>query len=306
MRIAFIHPHKAFLPEIDAYTDFFSTHGIKTEVSDPKNYPRIKADVEWHFMGKDSGKARENVIKIHEYTSASVEPLGKWKNIAKRWVNTKPAFRLFLNEYVKNAMGFRDNIPFGFRDMGITDSFLKPAAKGINKEYDFIYTGSVAKEREIEKLIHCFTKNGLSVHSLLILSRDYSELAAKYRQYPNILFRGPVSHDQVKDAILRSRFAINFIPDKEPFNQQASTKFLEYAVLKTPVITTEYDWVKKFQLRNGGVYFYLREDLGNFNWGAVNSVKYSFPDLADYSFETEIRKSGVLAFLSSRFPGLGF
>jgi hypothetical protein len=66
MRIAFIHPHKAFLPELDAYIDFFSTYGIETSVSNPKNLSPQKADVEWHFMGRDRTRPGAGVITIHE------------------------------------------------------------------------------------------------------------------------------------------------------------------------------------------------------------------------------------------------
>src|SRR5580693_2555490 len=108
MRIAFIHPHKAFLPEIDGYIEFFNTYGIETQVLKPKEHSARDVDVEWHFMGMDRSGYKEGVIKIHEYTSASIQPFRKWKDFAKRWVNAKPAFRLFLNEYVRSALGFSD------------------------------------------------------------------------------------------------------------------------------------------------------------------------------------------------------
>lgn len=303
MTIAFIHPHKAFLPEVEAYTEFFSARGIKTIVVHPKDIDTINADVEWHFMGTDTRKNKKGVIKIHEYTSTSIQPLMYLKNFSKRLINAKPDYRLFLNDYVKNEFGFDDNVPFGFRDMGISNSFVNHENKIINKEYDFIYTGSINKEREIEKLIDCFTKESMKVFSLLILSRDYEFLIKKYNTYKNIYFKGPVVHDEVKKYILNSKFAINFMPDKEPFNQQTSTKFLEYAALKIPVITTNYKWIKDFQKKEGGNYFYLDNDLKNFTWENISSFNYSFPDLKDWSWENQIRKSKVLDFLKGDLGG---
>ena len=250
MIIAFIHPHIAFLPEIDAYQNFFSTFSIKTIVAGPKEIKNINADVEWHFMGTDFSKKRK-AVKIHEYASASTSPFGKGKNIVKKILNTVPDYRLFLNKYVEEQFAFKDEIPHGYRDMGIHRSFLNPL-ENVKKEFDFIYVGSMNKERKTEKLLKCFTNGNLKEHSLLILSNNYEEIKNKLKPYQNIFFAGPVKYEEVKNYIEKSRFALNFILDEEPFNQQTSTKFLEYAALKIPVISTSYAWIKNFQKKYGG------------------------------------------------------
>jgi glycosyltransferase involved in cell wall biosynthesis len=304
MTITFIHPHKAFLPEIEAYKKIFSRQGITTTIAQPGDVDKIKSNVEWHFMGTDNNK-KNNAIKIHEYTSASVPPFGKGKNLSKKILNVKPDFRLFLNKYVEEQFNFKDQIPFGYRDMGVDLSFLEINQQN-KKEFDFIYTGSIDKERKIERLTACFTTGNMKHHSLMILSKDYEEIKNKLKEFKNIFFAGPVAHEEVKNYILKSRFALNFILDKEPFNQQTSTKFLEYAALKTPIVSTEYAWIKSFQQHYGGKYFYVKNDLSNFNWNSINNYNYSFPDLSEWTWEKQIRKSGVLEFLQSKFSGLSF
>ena len=306
MTIAFIHSHKAFLPEIEAYSTFFSAYGIKTAVIYPEESISTKTNVEWHFMGTDSNKKENGIIKIHEYTSASIPPFRKWKDLYKRWFNTKPDYRLFLNEYVQSQFDFNDNIPFGFRDMGVATLFPQPGGDPSGKKYDFIYTGNINTERKIEKLIGCFTKNDLKEHSVLILSRDYEERAERFKAFKNIHFAGPVPQNEVKDHILKARFAINFMPDKEPFNQQTSTKLLEYAALNIPIITTDYAWIRNFQREYGGAFFYLEKDLSNFTWDRTCNFNYSFPDLSEWKWEKRIRKSGILEFLQSKFDSLNF
>ena len=306
MTIAFIHPHKAFLPEIDAYRNFFLLNNVKTIVVKPEEANKINADVQWHFMGTDKKKNRDGSIKIHEYTSASVAPASQLKNLSKKIFNAKPDYRLFLNEYVQNQFGFDDGIPFGLRDMGIADSFLNFDNRNVKKEYDFIYAGSVSAERKIDKLIERFTKKGLKDCSLLVLSKDYDMLKDKFKTFSNIRFAGPVQHHEMPLYISKAKFAINFIIGKEPFNQQASTKLLEYAALKIPVITTDYQWVKKFQQENGGDFFYLDNNFSNFTRDQVSCFSYSFPDLTKWSWEKQIRKSGVLEFLKLKFPELSF
>ena len=143
-------------------------------------------------------------------------------------------------------------------------------------------------------------------HSLLILSNNYEDLKNKLKLHKNIFFAGPVKHKEVKTYIEKSRFALNFILDEEPFNQQTSTKFLEYAALKISVISTSYAWVKYFQQKYGGNYFYLNNDLSNFTWEKISDFSYSFPELNEWTWEKQIRRSGVLEFLQSKFPELSF
>jgi hypothetical protein len=307
MTIAFLHPRRAFLPEIDAYTRFFGDCGIKTisNTAREKNLPR--ADVEWRLMGSDFNNKKKETVIIHEYGSCSMPPFQKLKDLSKKWFNAKPDYRLFLNNYVKEQFRFTDNIPFGLRDMGIYAPVQEPEKnKGNYKEYDFIYAGSAGKERKLGELINCFTKKEWQGHSFLILSRDYKELAEKYKSFPSILFKGPLSHPEAQEQISKAKFAINYTPSREPFSQQTSTKILEYAVLRIPIITTEYQWVKEFQSRYGGNFFFLSKDLSNFSWQRVNGFDYSFPELKEWTWEKQIRKSGVLEFLESRFPGLHF
>src|SRR5579871_6817623 len=304
MRIAFIHPHKAFLPEIDAYQNFFPTYNIETIVC--KTDDIINADVEWHFMGTDKTKKKNSVIKIHEYTSASVPPLIHLKNLSKKILNAKPDYRLFLNEYVKNKFSFKDDIPFGFRDMGISDSFLHFENSPIKKEYDFVYAESVNAGRQIDKLIEIFTRRNVEKKSLLIISKDYHELQSKFSQFDNIHFIGPIAHNEMPSQISKAKFAINFIVDEEPFNEQTSTKLLEYAAMRIPIVTTDYKWVRNFQKEHGSNFFYLKEDFSNFVFEYVSGFDYSFPDLKNWRWENQIRKSGVVEFLQSKFSGLSF
>ncbi|HMH32948.1 MAG TPA: glycosyltransferase [Puia sp.] len=304
MTIAFVHSHRSFLPELDAYSHFFSAYGIQTTEIRSSEIAGSRADLFWHFMGTDSGHAKKDVVTIHEYGSASVPPFRKWKDLIKRSLSSKPGFRIFLNEYVKESMGFTDDVPFGFRDMGIFPRMQGPTQP--EKVFDFIYTGSLGPQRNIRSLLRVFTTPRLKDHSLLVLGKDYDRLSRRYDTYQNIRFKGPVPYSSVAEWLHKARFAINFMPDKEPFNQQSATKFLEYASMNIPIISSDYAWVKKFQQQYGGAYFFLRDDLSNFTWENVNGYAYGFPDLSEWSWEKQIRKSGVLEFIQGKFPELVF
>ncbi len=304
MTIRFIHPHKAFLPEIIAYVDFFTAHGINTEVVSRAEVHNSACEVEWHFLGQHS-RRNKAVITIHEYASASVPPLSTLKDRIKKLINTRPDYRIFNNDYVQHQFQWNDAIPFGIRNYGIppgTDHLLP----GIQKQYDFVYVGTVDKGRNLELLFNCFTKGALKERSLLVLSRAYNALSAAYAGTANITFKGPVPYHEVYTHIQQAKYGINYMPDIVPYNQQTSAKFLDYAACRMPVVTTDYAWVRQFQNNYGGSYFYLQPDLKNFTWEKINNFSYAQPDLSSWTWEKQIRSCGVLTFLESKFPGLKF
>ena len=304
MTIAFVHPHKAFLPEVPAYIDFFSARGIKTLVVHTNDINKINADVEWHFMGMQTSR-KKNIITIHEYASASLPPFSKIKDRVKKTINAIPDYRIFNNEYVQKQFQFGDNIPSGIRDYGINinEDFSK-----INQEkkYDFVYVGTIDKTRKINILFDHFTKGEFQKKSLLVVSKDYETLADELKSFTNIHFKGPVALHDINTFILQATFAINYIPDIIPYNNQTSAKLIDYLNCKMPVITTDYNWVKKFQKKEGGNFFYINDDFKNFTWENISSFHYSFPDLKNWSWENQIKKSGVLSFLENQFPEIKF
>ena len=304
MLIRFVHTGKAFLPEIDAYRQFFEQHAINTVVDRPRQNSSAKPDVEWWFMGKQFSGKNKSAVLIHEYASSSLPPFRRWKDLIKRTLNVKPDFRLFLNEYTQSQLGFNDDIPQGLRDMGI--NIPEMGNTKTEKKYDFIYCGSVSKDMHFEKLLECFTKEGLNEKTLLVLSNGYQEYQQKHLPYRNIFFEGPVAQQQVASHIRSARFAINYKPDIEPHNHQTSTKLLEYAACGIPIITTDFFWMRQFQEKWGGMYFYLKPDLSNFGWEAISQFNYANPDLSHWSWENQIRRSGVLEFLTSKFSEISF
>lgn len=299
MKIGFIHAGNAFLPELEAYTRFFSARGFKISIMNTKTAEKNPTEIEWHFMGTHFQRKNWKSTLIHEYSSASIPPLANFKNLVKRAMNCKPDYRLFLNEYVRNRFSFRDDVPNGTRDMGIPENFQKQNEL-TKKEFDFVYTGDVSGSRKLASLFYCFTYGKLSKHTLLVLSRNYEKLQKEYAPFRNISFIGPVEHTLVPSYLEKARFAINYIPHKEPFIHQTSTKFLEYAAIQIPIVTNCYAWIKDFERRFGGNFFFLDENLDNFTWENVCGHSYSFPDLAEWKWDKQIEQSGIVEFLQSR------
>jgi hypothetical protein len=245
MTIAFVHPHKAFLPEIEAYTRFFAGYGITCMTTTPDQLTGMKRDVEWFFMGTNFSKRHPGIYRVHEYASPSVPPIPQTKNWLKKAFSAKPDLRVFQNNWVRKTMGFHDDVPFCLRDMGIPEAWLDQPAT--TPDFDFIYVGDLSPQRKPQLLLDAFTKGDLQQHSLLVLSKNYTTLQQQYSHQTNILFKGPVPTEDVPGYILSARFAINYVPNAEPFNQLTSTKLLEYAACRQRIITTDYPWMRNFQ-----------------------------------------------------------
>ena len=75
-------------------------------------------------MGIDVCK-KNSIPIIHEYASLSTGMLPKLKNKVKESINSKPNLRIYLNKYVKEGMGFHDDIDYVYRDMGVDDIFFQ-------------------------------------------------------------------------------------------------------------------------------------------------------------------------------------
>jgi hypothetical protein len=104
----------------------------------------------------------------------------------------------------------------------------------------------------------------------------------------------------------KSAFGINYVPHRSPFIFQASTKFLEYASIAIPIVSSGYPWVREFEKNYGGRTFFLDEGFENLSWKNIQEFTFLPPDLAGWDWEHQIRNSGVLEFLKSRFLGIDF
>jgi len=305
MIITFVHSKQSFLPEIEAYTKFFESAGIKCQVVVPGEIGKVETDLEWHFMGLDKKRSANDRIKIHEYTSASTAPLRGLKDLAKKLINVKPDYRIFLNKYVEAQFKFSDLVPIGYRDMGIDADWIKNKIEAAYK-YDFIYIGDLSAGRRPAKLLDNFANGPLKNKTLLIVSHNYEALKQIYIDHQNIIFKGPYTRSVVRENLLEAKYGINYVIDDAPYNQQTSTKFLEYAACGLRIVSTDYKWVKDFASLYGGRYYYLDPDFSNLDWDSLENFNYSSPDLSEWTWEKQIKRSGVLSFIESVFVDIRF
>jgi len=240
--IAFGRRAKTYLPEITAYIDYINNNvegwsGYDSQ--EIEGYDPLDFDVVWRFMGFDvAGKGN---LVVHEYNSLSTGLLASPKNHVKKILNVKPAARVFLNRVVRSQFSFGDGIPYAM----------------------FVYAGSL-KDRGaiIPKALEHFKTNCPNA-SLLVVGKVPDYINQHFGGAENITFTGRVSYSDVPALAKKARFGLNLMPDIYPFNSQTATKVLEYCALGLPVVSSDYKWVRRFEAKRLGRFFFLNKDFSN-------------------------------------------
>lgn len=286
-KILMLSSGKAILPEINAYKKYITDYQIvdsrELDIIDFNEF-----DIIWKFMGIDFIK-KKDIPVIHEYASLSTGKFPKLKNEIKRVFNIKPKVRIFLNKNVKNEFGFNDKIPYIYRDMGIDKCFFINNEK---KNYDFVYVGSMSNDRQIVNILEKFAK-GMKTSSLLMIGEPEKELYEMYKNFSNIIFTGKLKYQDVPQIASQAEYAINYIPDRYPYNLQTSTKLLEYVAMNLKVITTEYFWVNEFEKEREMKFYRISNDLRELDEKALRNFNFKNTNIKDRLWKNIIDKSKV-------------
>jgi len=243
-RIIIIHPGKANYPEVRAYKNFFrKSYEISVIRKDELKATSFSRDtILWFIMGFYPKKYSAGFI-IHDYRSLSVGLFPRLKDMIKKYFNSKPNLRIFLNENIARQMNFKDNVPKVFIDMGVPDEIEKyiihrEYESSLTYKYDFIYVGEISKERESHKMIEKFLKKYGEKKTFLLVGNAEYDIKQKFKKHSNIFFTGRVPQEKVFEFIKEAEFCVNFIPNKYPYYYQTSTKLLEYAALRKKIISS--------------------------------------------------------------------
>lgn len=288
-KILMLHEGKAYLPERFAYMDYFNYKGdfCFYDCADLSEYAFYEFDMLWYFMGVYRSMPRRPMI--HEYNSLST---GGWlarpKNLAKKILHPKPNARIFLNQAVRRGFGFQDGAPSAIRDMGVDSGFFIHS----KKEYDFVYMGSITQSRGLPGLLDVF-KNTLRHKTLLLIGHVDDEIHHAYGGVSNIVMAGRLKHTDVPEVASKAEYGINLIPDRYPFNIQASTKLLEYCAMGLKIATTNYRWVNEFETQRGGKFFRMNMKKGDYGLSEVEGYSTKTPEVEDLCWGHVIKKSGI-------------
>jgi hypothetical protein len=254
MKIGIGLKEKSYTPEAFAYSEYLKKKGWIVHLA-PEDALDKNLDIHIYFMGtRPFWKNNEFDLPfvIHEYSSLSMPPYAKTKDIVKRIVNKKPTGRIFLNSLVKKNMGFKDKIPFIFRDMGVDKDIFMPSPK--NPEFDLIYCGSIAGRLG---LIDELYRLGIIGFKILVVGLVEKNVQDHFKFLPNIFFSGRVERHELPHIYQQARAGLNYTPNIYPFNIQTSTKTIEYCAAGLGLVSNKYEWIDDFSKSRNFAPFWL-------------------------------------------------
>jgi len=297
-KILFLRREGVYLPEISAYMAYIREQLPSLQAYDSSelkdDFSEADFDIIWKFMGFDRAARPDNFV-VHEYGSLSVGNFPRTKNFIKRTINVKPSLRVFLNDTVRQEMGFRDDTEYRLRDMGVNSHFFREAPNP-NPEFDFVYSGSLSRGRIIFSMLDHF-KTQMKGSKILVVGAVPKDIQEMFGGISNISFTGRLKYEDVPSAITQARYGLNIMPDIYPFNIQTSTKVFEYCAARMPVISTSYGWIKEFEKKSNGKFFYTDNCFDNLSMYNIDNYQFIVPSMKDYEWGRVIEKSKLFNFL---------
>ncbi|MDJ0945390.1 MAG: glycosyltransferase [Kiloniellales bacterium] len=241
--INFIHDGKAIYPDIDGYRDYFSgTYEIReSSLSQYRRQGDPARTILWVIMGFYPRPAPPALATIHDYRSLSVGALAPLKDRLKKLLNFKPDLRIIQNEVMSDLIGFSDGVPELFLDMGVRSALVENARRSAPQvsDYDFVYIGTVSRERQIDVLIESFLRRYPRGRRFLLIGPADENIVRQFMDRKNVVFTGRVPQAEAFDLVMKSKVAISFFPSHRPHCFQTPTKLIEYAALGRPILAND-------------------------------------------------------------------
>jgi glycosyltransferase involved in cell wall biosynthesis len=238
------------------------------------------ASVVWWMCGRvplrEAHRLRR-AFQIHEYASASIPPYAWLKDQVKHWTQPQPDYRIYQNGWVRERMGFADGVPHSLRDMGVAEHFFDTPSPTTTPEFDFVYLGEMSRLQNYIPLLQTIKTTG---RTLLLIGDVPPRLQAVMPS--NVTCISRIKHEQVPRHLRRAQFGLNLVPNISPFQQQTSTKVLEYCAVGLRVVSTTYPWVRYFMAQHNANFNLLSDDPSSHETSfgvALDAFPYNVPNV---------------------------
>ena len=304
--IHFVRNGPSYLPELDAYAAYLSTLGCASHIHDHGETVPTDAHVVWWICGRvplrEAWRLR-HAFQVHEYTSASVPPHAWLKDQVKHWTQPRPDYRIFQNGWVRERMGFGHEVPHALRDMGVASHFFdieQPAVQATLPEPEFhlVYLGEMGRLLPFLPVMQSIHDAGRSV----LLVGDVPD-NVRTQLPPSVTCTGRVPHAQVPRQLRRARFGLNLVSNVEPYNQQTSTKLLEYCAAGLRVVSNDYAWVRYFATQHEGNFHLLHDEPNTWQHSfgeALDAYPYVAPDVSKLAWPEVLKALPIWSLLFGR------
>lgn len=268
-----------FLPEADAYKEFFQSKGLDCDLVDVASNNLEVYDAVLLFHGFHPFWKKYPNFVIGEYHSLSTGRFARVKDFIKRVLNVRADVNIFLNETVRNKLWFKEGPNRLYRSMGVPiqeyDSLM-----GSEKKFDIVYAGSYR-----DGVINTIEKLSELDFSVAVVGFYYTP------RRDNVHCFGRILPNEARKVIAQSRYGLNYTPDVYPFNIQDSTKVLEYCAAGLGIITNRYFWVDKFEVLNDANFLDIKKIHTK---SYVHNYPFVTPGVINLDWSTVIGNSGIM------------
>jgi hypothetical protein len=239
--MVFVHEGKAAYPDVRAYMTHFAGRFDVREATynEASALPGITQAICWHMMGFYPTRL-PCALTIHDYRSLSVGRVRKLKDRVKRLANAVPDIRIYQNEAIREALGYRMTGTSRYLPMGVPSEFIAARDRVEQPQTDFIYIGSMLPERRCERMLDSFVKRCGPNRRFDLYGPPNPELEARYSHRPNVVFKGLVAQSELPRILKGAAVGVSFFPDHYPHVLQTPTKLMEYGALGMRILANEH------------------------------------------------------------------
>jgi glycosyltransferase involved in cell wall biosynthesis len=297
MRILLPLTGKSFLPEVPAYVDAFSAAGHEVIVLGAQDDVRnaVRHDVVIRFGGLLRNISGLDAVEIHEYHNASTTRFPRSKNLAKSVLSTRPAGRVFVTDWVRRQFHFRHGAPHVVRTQGASEAFL--AARDVTShEFDIVFAGSLSGRPGLHSALAKLGASGATIGVAGVgADMDVNQICS----VPGVHYVGRLDSADVPKFISQGRFALNYCPNLYPWNQQVSTKVVEYLVAGRPIISNRYPWIEHHS-RDHGYHYISLDSISTFDaLDPGETAVLSLSHARQHLWPEVLRSSGLVEFVEN-------
>ena len=301
IHIHFYHEGKALYPDILAYRSFFddlcsTSEGLATEVPQEVKPEML---ILWYMMGFYPRRPVARLF-VHDYRSLSVGRARRLKDFVKWAFNAKPDLRIYQNELIRDALGFRKDegsvlIPMGVPSWTFDLKWCKQSTT-----HDFGYVGAINVERGFREALRSFVQAYHGSRSWLLIGPVEQSLLEEFVAAPGLEFTGRLPQGKALERLLSTRCGVALFPSHAPHCWQTPTKLLEYAALGMPILANDSPMnVRTIKLH--GINAIVRS--GNLFDGEFEPSNLPANDASRFrhlDFRSVIENSGVAEAISAR------
>jgi hypothetical protein len=161
--------------------------------------------------------------------------------------------------------------------MGVAEHFFEAPQHTPAPEFDLVYLGEMSRLLVFIPVLQAIHAAG---RSLVLVGDVPAELQTHLP--PNVTCTGRVVHADVPRHLRRARFGLNLVPNASPFQQQTSTKVLEYCAVGLRVVSNAYPWVRYFMAQHKANFYLLNDDAPSLatSFGkALDAYPYEVPNV---------------------------